>query len=590
MSLYQFTKTLLSYFPGRVAVTFILLLAFSMAEGVGLLLLVPLLELTLPGSSTSGVQDGLRGMLELVGFDLTLGTGLLVFFLVYVTQMALFYAKEASVARNLTHAKLWFRERAYSAIFSSEWQYFARQRRGDLINAMVIESDKAGNAFYQYLLFLTGVSTTIVYAGAAFLISWQFTLALAGIGAALSLLLKGRISGGRELGTTTAETNSRYQGVLGESFDAAKLIKVRGLERNALGLMFEQASHLARLEKAVLINTARLRAIGEPLVVAFLTLGLFVAVDGLEAELPVLLTLVFLFFRLFPRVIKMQQDLFKTLVYIPSFSFVEKVTEEATRFAENYVGGAPFGGLKSKIELQDVHFEFAEGKRVVDGVSLTIAKGDTVGLTGVSGAGKTTIADLVLGLLNPTSGRILIDGRELGDYELKSWRNRLGYVSQDTIMLHDTVRANILWGVDREVTPDELEHIAQLANAHDFIKQMDDGYGTLVGDRGIRLSGGQRQRIALARALASQPDILVLDEATSALDSEAEKRVMTAIDGLSKNVTVLIIAHRLSTLMHTDRLYLLEAGKVAEEGEFNDLVSRGGQFTRLYEMQASGRG
>ncbi len=183
---------------------------------------------------------------------------------------------------------------------------------------------------------------------------------------------------------------------------------------------------------------------------------------------------------------------------------------------------------------------------------------------------------------------VSVDGVALTDFDLRSWRQRIGYVSQETILVHDSVRANILWGAEHEISDDELHRVARLANAHDFIEETADGYDTIVGDRGVRLSGGQRQRLALARALARSPELLILDEATSALDSEAELRIQEAIDGLGSDVTVLIIAHRLSTLAQTDRIYFLDHGRVVESGTFEQLVCASGGFQSLYQLQTEG--
>ena len=587
MSLYRFTRKLLIYFPRRIIVTFALLISAALVEGAGLLLLVPILEQVMPGGGApSGIQRALSGSLEAVGLELTLVSGLLIFLAVFTAQMGLFFLKELQVARNLTYVKLWLRERSYRNIFAADWWYFLRNKKADLVSAIIIECEKGGNAFYQYLLFWTGIIVISVYSAVALLISWQFTLALFVVGGMLTILFRGRIRKGRDIGTTTAEVNARLQSVLGESFDSAKLIKSSGLEDKALGLMLNEAGQLADLEKTVLVNTARLRAIGEPLVVAVLLLALYAAVRVLEMPFATVLTLMFIFFRLFPRMIKAQQDYFRLLVFIPSFERVEDLIVEAERSRERDAGvGLPYKALKTQIELRDVSYAYEEGPTVLHGVSLCIRKGETVGLTGSSGAGKTTIGDLILGLLEPTTGHIQVDGQPLRDYDIRSWRKRIGYVSQETILLHDTVRANILWGVEGGMEEDELERLARLAHAQEFIEGLANGYDTIIGDRGVRLSGGQRQRLALARALAGDPELLILDEATNALDSEAERRVMEAIEGLAGRVTVFMIAHRLSTLVHADRISFLDAGRIVETGTYEELIRADGPFGRLHRLQ-----
>ncbi|HET6762275.1 MAG TPA: ATP-binding cassette domain-containing protein, partial [Longimicrobiaceae bacterium] len=225
-----------------------------------------------------------------------------------------------------------------------------------------------------------------------------------------------------------------------------------------------------------------------------------------------------------------------------------------------------------------------DGEPVLRDVSIEVRPGRMIALVGPSGAGKSTLADLIPRFHDPTEGRITLDGVDLRDLRLGDLRALLGIVTQETILFHDTVRANIAYGMEG-ATQAQVEAAAAAANAHGFIAEMPAGYDTVLGEKGVRLSGGQRQRIAIARALLRNPPILILDEATSALDNESERLVQQAIDQLVNDRTVIVIAHRLSTVRRADQIVVMEGGAVVQRGTHDELLAAGGLYRRLYEMQ-----
>src|SRR5690606_19500297 len=237
-----------------------------------------------------------------------------------------------------------------------------------------------------------------------------------------------------------------------------------------------------------------------------------------------------------------------------------------------------------------VGFAYNPGEPVLRDIELTIRPGEVVALVGPSGAGKSTLADLLPRFHDPLDGRVTLDGRDLRDLRLAELRRLMGIVTQETILFHDTVAANIAYGSD-DAPRDRIEAAARAAHAHDFIRDMPEGYDTVIGERGVRLSGGQRQRLAIARALFRNPPILILDEATSALDTESEQLVQRAIDELMEDRTVLVIAHRLSTVRRADQILVIDGGRIVERGRHEELLERRGAYRRLYELQfAEGAG
>jgi subfamily B ATP-binding cassette protein MsbA len=241
-------------------------------------------------------------------------------------------------------------------------------------------------------------------------------------------------------------------------------------------------------------------------------------------------------------------------------------------------------GLATAMEFDRVAFAYGSEPVLCD-ISFTARRGDVVALVGPSGAGKSTLVDLIPRFIEPTHGRILLDGTDTRDIRLSSLRMLTGIVSQDTVLFNDTVRANIAYGALERYTPVQIEAAARAANAHSFIADLPLGYDTVLGERGTLLSGGQRQRIAIARALLTDPPILILDEATSALDTESERLVQEAIDRLLAGRTVFVIAHRLSTVTHATQILVLDRGRIVERGTHAALLAAGGAYARLYALQ-----
>jgi subfamily B ATP-binding cassette protein MsbA len=243
--------------------------------------------------------------------------------------------------------------------------------------------------------------------------------------------------------------------------------------------------------------------------------------------------------------------------------------------------------FKDEIVFENVWFSYngtKNGDFILKGINLKVKKGEILAIVGPSGAGKSTLVDLIPRFYDPTEGRILIDGIDLRMIKIKSLRDKIGIVTQETILFNDTIRNNIAYGLE-DCPIDKIIEVAKAANAHDFIMQLPNGYDTVIGERGMKLSGGQRQRISIARALLKNPPILILDEATSNLDAESEILVQEAIERLMQNRTVFVIAHRLSTIRNADRIIVIDNGRIVQEGKHEELIHQDGLYKKLYEMQ-----
>jgi subfamily B ATP-binding cassette protein MsbA len=273
----------------------------------------------------------------------------------------------------------------------------------------------------------------------------------------------------------------------------------------------------------------------------------------------------------------------------PGLVAAERVFEflDAPIEIEDAPDAEPLETFDREIVFDDVGFAYREGHTALHEVSFTAPKGRVVALVGPSGAGKSTVVDLLCRFYDVSSGAILVDGRDIRSVRIGDLRALMGIVSQETVLFHDTVRANIAYG-HPDATSSQIEAAARAANAHEFVEQLPNGYETVVGERGVELSGGQRQRIAIARALLRDPPILILDEATSALDTESERLIQEAIETLLRGRTVFVVAHRLSTVQRADQILVLEEGYVVERGDHATLLARSGRYKRLHDLQFEG--
>jgi ATP-binding cassette subfamily C protein len=392
-------------------------------------------------------------------------------------------------------------------------------------------------------------------------------------GAVLLLLSRRWMRAIHQSGTAVSESVSEVYSAATEHLQNLKAMKFYDAQTSDLAMFSSLQS--SALEQT--LESTRSQAAGAFWFEAgsLIVLGaiIFASLQILNVAPASILLLLAVFTRLFPRLAAGQSQLQAFLAELPAFENLMTVYRECLANAE--VPGAPGLGpaLAHEIRLERVGFRYdAERPRVLEDLSLTIAAGKVTAIVGSSGAGKSTVADLINGLLSPDTGRVLIDGAELTPQAARAWRRHVGYVAQDTVLFHDSVRANLHWA-NPDASEPEMRESLRLAAA-EFVFELPQGLDTTVGDRGMLLSHGQRQRIALARALLRKPGLLILDEATSSLDFDNEKRILDAIDQLKGRATVLLIAHRVSAIQRADMIYVVENGSVAESGDWQSLSRR----------------
>ena len=470
--------------------------------------------------------------------------------------------------------------------------YFTRTKAGQILSRII-------NDTFETRLILTQLVTqslqalTTMIATLAFLLSlsWRLTLmALVVVpimAAVLQPLLRKLRKGNRRRGTQHGELTS----VLQETVSGIRLVKSFGAEGYEERRFVEASNAYARssirLTRISLLAPPVTEVVGTVIALVLLWVG---ATQVFAGAMSGAMLITFLL-----SVLKLMQPL-KQLTAFPataqsSLASAERLFEilDTPAEYEQDRGTRNVSHFDRALEFDNVSFAYdAESSPVLRDVSFTASRGDVIALVGSSGAGKTTLVDLIPRFYAVTGGAIRIDGVDTRDITLGSLRSLIGIVSQDTVLFHDTVRNNIAYGAPEKYTDAQIEAAARAANAHGFISALPDGYNTILGERGTRLSGGQRQRLAIARALLSDPPILILDEATSALDTESERLVQGAIDRLLEGRTVFVIAHRLSTVQHATQILVLDHGQIVERGTHAELLDRRGAYHRLHALQFQG--
>jgi ATP-binding cassette subfamily C protein len=454
----------------------------------------------------------------------------------------------------------------------------------------VVTSDlvRAGFATRQLLELMAAIILSAVYIGVALSASWPMTLFAAACAAAIFLALQPLNRKAHSLGEEFQAAVDDLYRVANEHLGGMKIAKSYSLEtEHALGFsgITGQVADKAIRFIQVDANTRMYHQLGA---IAGLSAFFYLASKIIVIPAASLLLVVLVFARLSPKVSGMQHHVQHIANSLPAFQAASLMLARFEAAAEPPCPAVvrPLR-LENAIRLQQVSFSYygANENLALGRVDLVVPAHKTLALVGPSGSGKTTLADLLLGLLQPLEGVIFIDDKPLRGEWVHHWRSSVGYVPQDPFLFHDTVRGNLLWA-RKEAGEEELWAALRLAAAAEFVSALPEGLDTALGDRGIRLSGGERQRLALARALLRQPTLLLLDEATSSLDPENEERIQDAIAGLQGELTMIIIAHRVSTIKRADNIAVLDRGRLVESGPWEALARKeGGRFRRLLEQQ-----
>ncbi len=563
---------------------------YAFTDGVGLSVLLPVLRYAEGGTVTFSDAGGLLWswpgyLAKATGLPLNLVTLLIVAFIPVLLRQVTMYLNVwySSLVSNRVAMRM--RVNTFGTIMKADPDFFPKHGAGQLSGVVMGQTGVAGGAVLQVVSGLAIVFQLTIYVTMLTFLSLPLTLMAIAAGLAVSQLVRRNMTRARAYGVEVTEVSQSSVRAVIEKIALARLVKMRGQEA-------EETREIGTLSERLLVLSVKLAKLGaktqvtaDPLLMlsAFVTLYLGISVLGLRlAELGMLL---YVLTRLNGKVKEINGIRQSISSSMAGLSLVREITGDAKAMTTITSGPIHFGGVKHSIELRDVRFQFDGAPHpTLRDVNALIEAGSFTALVGRSGAGKSTFVELLPRLRDVTSGSVLYDGVDIREFDLASLRTSIGYLTQTPMMFNASVRDNLLYGIRREVTDTEIARALEQAYAS-FVLDLPQGLETSLGDQGVRFSGGERQRIALARVLLDDPSVLVLDEPTSALDSESEQYIQDALTALHGQRTIIVIAHRLATVIASDQLLVVEDDQIVQRGTHSELVDAEGAYKHLFESQ-----
>lgn len=559
-------------YPGQTVIMLVALLLAGVAEGIGLSALLPLMNVAIR-NDTARTADGspppaqnefeqiVTDTLHDIGISPTIGVLLAVIVAGATVKSLLLLLAQRQVGYTAAQVATDLRLEMIRTVLRSRWEFFLRQPVGSLSNSLATEAQRSSDSFINGATVITLLVQAIIYGAVALAVSWKATLVSLGAGALVVGVSHFLVRMARKAGRRQTKLLTSLLSRLTDTLQSVKPLKAMAREHLADTVLGETTSRLNRALRKQVFSAAALNAAQEEMFAIVIATGMFVALVKYNMPLGPVMVLVFVLGKMLSQVGKVQKQYQKMMLGESAYWSIKAAIQQANEAAEHLGTGAQ-PTLQQAIELDKVTFAYEPRHAVLRELSLRIPAGSLTTLIGTSGSGKTTIIDLVTGLLRPQSGSVRLDGTPLTELDLKAWRRMIGYVPQETLLLHASVLENITLG-DPELTEQDAVQALKSADAWEFVERMQQGIHSTVGERGAMLSGGQRQRIMIARALVHKPSLLILDEATSALDPASEAAIGETMRHLCGHgqLTILAISHQTALVSAADCVYRLENGR-----------------------------
>lgn len=557
-------------------------------DGFGLTMFLPLLKLV--SGSGEEVAEGMGNLSFLIdffngiGLTVTLNTVLLLMIVFFVFKA---FAKYGGKIYNVILLQGLMRKLRLTTMnyFSKlSYKFFVTSDVGRIQNVMTGEVDRIQQAYMFYFSAVEQFILVLVYTTFAFIIDFQFALLVTVGGVLTNLMYSSVYKSTKGASKKLSMGTNTYQGYVIQYVTNFKYLKSTGMEsvysKKIEGIIFS----LEGLRKRIGFLGAILDSAREPMLVAVVAAVIYLQVSVFGGQLGAILISLLFFYKTLGAVTSMQNTWNRFLSVSGTMDNVQDLLKELK--TNNFKDGAlPFNGLQSEIKVEDVIFNYGD-TTILNDISLCIPKNQSIAFVGESGSGKTTLVNIISGLLAPTNGNIMLDGVSLESIRKVEYQRKIGYITQESVIFNDTIFNNVtFWAEQNEENVAKCIEALKRASIYDFVQQLPERLETLLGNNGVNLSGGQKQRISIARELYKDIEIMILDEATSALDSETEKAIQQSIDSFKGQYTILIVAHRLSTIQNVDRVVYMKNGRIEAQGSFDELKQTHRDFARLVELQ-----
>ena len=550
---------------------FALLLA-GILEGLGISMFLPLLTIAVGspagGSKISGADAALKSsklehmvteVFSAMGLTPTIEILLLAIIVIIALKSAVTLAAKKQIGYTIARIATDLRLELLRTLLVTRWEYYLSQPIGKLTNSMATEAHRASSAYNRGVIMLAELFQAIVLTAVSLLVSWKATLIALAAGFIITFLLRRFVKKARRAGSRQTNVLKSLLALMTDILQSIKPLKAMARESLADFLLEKRTNSLNRALQKQVFHKEVLKSAQEPMLAVFLAMGIYAVLVYWRMPLPTVMVLVFLLARLIKQINKVQEQYQQMVSYESAYWSMQDAIQEIDRMREPPMGSHR-PALKAAIRFNNVSFAYSD-QWVLRQASLTFPAGKITAIVGPSGSGKTTVVDLVTGLLRPQDGEVWIDDQPMAEVDIRNWRRMVGYIPQETLLLHDTVFNNVCLG-DQELTEADVESALKAAGALEFINSMPQGIHSIVGERGSKLSGGQRQRIAIARAIVHRPELLILDEATTALDPDTEAAVCATLQQLRGRLTIIVISHQPALSKIADQTYHIQDGNV----------------------------
>jgi len=559
----------------------------ALLEGIGLSFLLPIIELA-QGSGDIGNPDGVLGAFvlayDLVGIPFSLETAIVgvaaVMTVRYTSSFIVAWLKsqlQTNYVRNL-------QTRAFENALNARVSYFDNEGSDDILNAIVTQATYAGRTINQMVKIMEQGLLSVMYLSVALYFAPLITIFAAILLGGFTVVTRRFLESGYSVGDRIADANERLQESAQAGTQGIREVKLFGMTEEVFSDFERAVTQFADSTIALDRNQAALENFYQLVTAVTVFVLIYVAIAIASLSVASLGVFLFAMFRLAPRVSTLNNLFYKLEGELPHLVRTQDFLSELAVEAERKDATEPLPSEVNRLEFSSVWFSYSDDERVLQNLSFNVERGEFIAFVGPSGAGKSTIVSLLARMYEPDSGEISANGTSIARFDVTEWRSRIAVVQQDPFIFNDTLQYNITIG-NRDAEQAQIERVCEIAQVTEFLEELPNGYDTVLGDDGVRLSGGQRQRISIARALLKDGDILVLDEATSDLDSTLEERVHSAIEAMERDKAMIVIAHRLSTVMNADRIYTMDDGRITEIGTHDELLANDGAYAQLYATQ-----